>query len=270
MGGRPPQSYGAFPPNNGMHPHGRTYGHTQPSYAAPGPTDAFPELISPLSPNLPSRPLRPPLPTAPTVVVTRKRNSEGNRGLIFWIIIVLLQVALIAYRSNTLAKSFDLKSKAFGASKERHALVTERKKSEREREKMRHDRGLWEKEKVPEDHVPQGARWEHIWPAYTCRAYGKQEHWGMLLDIPEGWGAMDACMNMPAEVKGVTVRRPHRCAFVDGFPHVHGYWMVDWDQEDCQPWHKDFRDVVSPSSLYLAGCCHTHACRRDARTIDPA
>ena len=73
----------------------------------------------------------------------------------------------------------------------------------------------------------------------------------MLMDIPEGWSAMEACMNTPAMIKDVIVRRPHRCAFVEGFPHIHGYWMVDWDQQECEPWHKDPRDIVSPNSPRL-------------------
>ena len=54
-------------------------------------------------------------------------------------------------------------------------------------------------------------------------------------------------MNMPAEIKGVAIRRPYRCAFVDGSPHAHGYWIVAWEQPDCRPWYRDFHDVVSPS-----------------------
>lgn len=155
--------------------------------------------------------------------------------------VVLVQVVLIIYRSNTLEKYIDLESAANRAAKEGSTLSEEREKSEHERAKMKLDREEWEK--VPDDRVPPGAHWKPIWPAYDCRAYGKREYWGVLLDIPEGWSAMDACMNTPAEIEGVTVRRPDRCAFVSESPGIHGYWMVDRNQEDCKPWHKDIRDT---------------------------
>jgi len=54
---------------------------------------------------------------------------------------------------------------------------------------------------------------------------------------------MDACMNMPVKIKGVTVRRPDRCAYVGNSPRrIHGFWTVDWDQPDCKPWHQDITD----------------------------
>lgn len=145
--------------------------------------------------------------------------------------------------------------------------MTQREKSEQQREKMRRDRDLWEK--PLEDRVPQGASWEVVWPAWECRAYGKREYWGVLRNIPNGWSATDACMNMPVEIKGVTVRRPDRCAFVKGSPHIHGYWMVDWDQTDCKPWYQDFQDAVSsifPARPHVAVLL-THF--RDARATSP-
>ena len=131
---------------------------------------------------------------------------------------------------------------------------SEREKLEQEKEKLRLEREWWERAR--EDRVPQGAFWEVVWPAWDCRAYGKREYWGALQNIPDGWTAMDACTNMPVEIKGVTIRRPDRCAFVEGSPHIHGYWMVDWDQPDCKPWYRDFHDAVSPISpphLYVIG-----------------
>jgi len=167
-----------------------------------------------------------------------------TRGLAFWFAIMLFQTALIIYRSDALEKFISLESSALHSSAEKSALVAEREKSEREREKMKRDREFWEK--VLEDRVPQGAFWEVVWPAWDCRAYGKREYWGMLQNIPEGWSAIDACMNMPVEIKGVTIRRPYRCAFVDESPHIRGYWMVDWDQSDCKPGLRNFHDAVSP------------------------
>ena len=165
---------------------------------------------------------------------------------------------LVIYRSDSLTKFIRLESVALLASSQKSALVAEREKSEQKREKMRRDRELWEK--VLEDRVPQGAFWEVVWPAWDCRAYGKREYWGMLRNIPEGWSTIDACMNMPVEIKGVTVRRPDRCAFVDGSPYIHGYWMVDWDQPDCKPWYRDFHDAVSLNlSFTRTQWSHSHA-----------
>ena len=126
---------------------------------------------------------------------------------------------------------------------EKQELEGERHLSEQEREELRKERERWDKDR--EDRVPQGAFWEDAWPARDCRAYGKREYWGILQNIPGDWTDMDACMNMPMEIKGVTIRRPHRCAYVEGSPHIHGYWMVDWDQPDCKPWHQDLTDKVS-------------------------
>ena len=136
---------------------------------------------------------------------------------------------------------------------EREKSEREREKSEWEREEMRRDRELWEKAR--EDRVPLGAFWEVVWPAWDCRAYGRREYWGLLQNIPEGWSAMDACLNMPVEIRGVTIRRPYRCGFVGG--SIHGYWMVDWDQPDCKPWYRDFYDAVSPGILDFpsSACC---------------
>ena len=220
--GQPPRSYGAFQPNAGTSFYG----------PAPGP-----------SPHIHSAA---PRPSPPPVHVPFESPIPRviSRGLAVCFAIMLLQTVLIICTSDTLAESISLESAAFRASRETSALVAEREKSEREREKLRREREFWEK--VPEDRVPQGAFWEVVWPAWVCRAYGKREYWGMLRNIPQGWSAIDACMNMPVEIKGVTIRRPDRCKFVDGSPHIHGYWIVDWDEQGCKPWYRDFRDAVSP------------------------
>jgi len=134
--------------------------------------------------------------------------------------------------------------------RERQALEGERLSLEKEKDALREERERWEK--AQEDRVPQGPFWEELWPAWDCRAYGKREYWGTLQNIPEGWTDLDACMNMPVEIKGVTVRRPYRCRYVDGSPHIHAFWMVDWDQPDCKPWHQDFVDKVDPINLILS------------------
>jgi hypothetical protein len=264
-GGSSLPSYGAFRPNNATPFHNPRHGSSpsNSSFAAPGPTShpsaEFPELLPELS-SAPS--YRPP---QPTYGPSGGRPSKENCGRYFWLVVVLVQVVLIIYRSNTLEKYIDLESTANRAAKEGSTLSEEREKSEHERAKMKLDREEWEK--VPDDRVPPGAHWKPIWPAYDCRAYGKREYWGVLLDIPEGWSAMDACMNTPAEIEGVTVRRPDRCAFVSESPGIHGYWMVDRNQEDCKPWHKDIRDTVSQrlSSTYTKAMLTYH---RDAQTTD--
>jgi len=227
--GSPPRPYGAVPPNNGTP--SNCQHHCPPSYtpysAAPGPTQPH-GLVS--------------YPT------NRRTPTILTRGLVVCLAVVLLQTVLIVYSSDTLKRFIDLESAARRVSRERDALVEERERSEQEREKsgwerekMRRDRELWEK--ALEDRVPLGAFWDVIWPALDCRAYGKREYWAMLHNVPEGWSDVDACMSMPAEIKGVTFRRPDRCAFVKGSPYIRGYWMVDWDQPDCQPWYHNCHDV---------------------------
>ena len=181
----------------------------------------------------------PPLGLVPS---QRPKPWVISRGLALCIAAALLQIVLIIYRSDSLAKFTSLESAAVRASTEKSALVAEREKSEREREKMRNYRELLKK---LEDRVPQGALWEPVQPAQDCRAYGKREYWGALSHIPEDWDAFDACMHTPVEISGVTVRRPYRCAFVDGSPYIHGYWMVDWGQPDCTSRLGETHDVVS-------------------------
>jgi len=171
-------------------------------------------------------------------------------------VIILVQILLIIRHCDILAPFIDIESAARHASRENSTLIVERDKMKHERELMRHERVLWEKAR--ETRVPHGAFWEVVWPASDCRAYGKREYWGVLQNVPEGWTAMDACMSIPVEIEGVTVRRPDRCAFVWGSPHIHGYWMVDWDQTDCKPWYRDYQDAVGENSTFLPRVClHT-------------
>ena len=216
--GQPPRSYGAFEPKTGS---------SRYKYSAP-PGPASPPGFTPFQ------------SPAPVVI---------SRGLAICIAIILLQTVLIVYNSDALANYINLESAAFRASREKSALVAEREKLERERERLRREREFWER--VPEDRVPRGAFWGVVWPAWDCRAYGKREYWGALRNIPEGWSAIDACMNMPVEIKGVSIGHPDRCKFVDGSPDIHGYWIVDWDQPDCKPWYRDFHNAVNPKSPFI-------------------
>ena len=134
--------------------------------------------------------------------------------------------------------------------KQAHTLEYERQSLEKEEVALREERERWERAR-DEQSIPQGAFWEVVWPAWDCRAYGKREFWGVLRNSPEGRTEMDACMNMPVEIGGVTIRRPSRCQYVEGSPYIHGFWMVDWDQPDCKPWHENFADRVSYDYLTL-------------------
>ena len=160
---------------------------------------------------------------------------------------------LIVCCSDTLANLAEFESTARRASMEASALVAEREKWEVEKENMRHDREVWGQ--VPEDEVPPGARWSFIRPAYECRAYGKREYVGVLRDVPEGWSAMDACMNMPVSIEfskhpSIEIKQPYRCAFVGSSADIRGYWIVDQHQDDCKPKLEDIHDTVSQIILY--------------------
>ena len=227
-------SYGVFRPNNG--PRAQGPGNVPPLYAAPGPTSPQPSQSPPQPPPQPPR-----LPR-PIIHTPQKRTSQST-----CLMIVLLQVlcALIVYRSNSLSSYVQLEIGARRASREASALVAEREKLEVERENMRHDREIWER--VPKEPVPPGASWTSVRPVYECRAYGKREYSGALEYIPPGWSVFDACMNTPVRINRVTIKQPHRCGFESGSSHIHGYWMVDWGQDDCKPKHEGVRDVVSQS-----------------------
>ena len=128
--------------------------------------------------------------------------------------------------------------------REKQLLEDKRQLLKQEKEELQEEREKWEKAR--EDRVPQGAFWSsEPMPAWDCRAYGRREYWAILQNIPEDWTDLDACMNMPVEIKGVTVRRPDRCEYYGDPLHVRGIWMVNWDQIDCQPWHQDLTDTVS-------------------------
>ena len=136
--------------------------------------------------------------------------------------------------------------------KEAAHLKSERTAFQRESDRLEKERERWEKAR--EDRVPQGAFWDPPWPANNCLAYGKREYWAALQNIPEDWTEMEACMNMPVKIKGVSVRRPDRCEYAEGSSHILGFWTVDWDQVDCKPWHVGVTDQVSleqPARFHL-------------------
>jgi len=226
--GQLPPSYSSVEPSNGTPP--------GPRLAPPGPS-------STQSPGLRSDLENGPVPRpAPLVVI--------SPGLALCLVIISIQAVLIICHSDALAILINLESAARRASTEKAALVAEksalvmeREKLGRERERMKQERELWERAK--EDRIPHGTFWDLISPALNCCAYGKREYWAALRNVPEGWTATDACMNTPAKVKGVDFRHPHRCSFVGGSSEIRGYWMVDWDEPDCQPWYHGCRDVVS-------------------------
>ena len=126
---------------------------------------------------------------------------------------------------------------------EKH-LHHERESWEEERLALKEEREKWERAREG-SRVPKGAFWDPVWPKWECRAYGKREHWGILRNIPQDRSDVDACMNMPVDIHNVTLRQPQRCQFVEGSPYIHAFWMVDWGEPDCRPFHRDFRDEVS-------------------------
>ena len=201
---RTSSSYGSFDPLR------------LPSLDPPPPYAAHPNLVDsgPPSSNLP--------PAAAPPVTTDKGSATGRSiGVTIVLLVVVTQIVAFIFFCN-LPSMID--------------------QYNRIKEELRKEREKWEKAR--EDRVPQGAFWGVVQPALVCRAYGRREYGGMLQNIPKDWTDVDACMNMPVEIKGVTLRRPYRCAYVEGSPHIHGYWMVDWDQPDCKPWHRDFHDTV--------------------------
>jgi hypothetical protein len=140
-----------------------------------------------------------------------------------------------------------LESATHRSEQERLRLERGKRLMEGERHLLERERGQWKRERerweeARKDRLPQSAFWDPLRPSQDCRAYGRREYWGALQNIPEGWNDMEACTNMPAEIKDAYVRRPDRCGYVKGSPHIHGFWMVDWDQVDCKPWHTDATD----------------------------
>jgi hypothetical protein len=125
---------------------------------------------------------------------------------------------------------------------EKQELEGERELLGRERLALQEERERWEETR--NDCVPQGAFWEAVLPALECHAYGKREYWGILRNTPQGWTDLYACMNMPVEINGVTVRRPDRCQHGEG-SDIQGFWMVDWEEPGCKPWLQNVHDVVS-------------------------
>jgi hypothetical protein len=202
--------------------------------------------------NRPQPPTPNPSPQIPVSVPIQSINRpqrQTTTDTACWLIICTQVVLLLAFvliiHVDVLGPFIDIQSATRRVSMENSTLTVERGNTEHEREVMKHDRELWEKAK--EARVPHGAFWEDIWPARGCRAYGNRQYRGALRSIPEGWSETDACMNMAVEIKGVTIRRPYRCAYEWGSPHIHAYWMVDWDQPDCKPWYQDYQDAVGPN-----------------------
>ena len=176
-------------------------------------------------------------------------ESERVRALriAFWFLAmsqILLLISLCLGINENAESLSKLVAEREEIEKETMHLEDERQTLERERLFLKEERKRWERAREGL-RVPHGAFWEVVWPKWECLSYGRREYWGILGNIPEDRTDIDACMNMPVEIKGVTIKRPSRCQFLGDSPHVHGFWMVDWDQPDCKPWHEDFIDRVS-------------------------
>ena len=240
---------------------------------------------SPLLSGQPPRPpgLFKPPPSAKSHPATTPISGDGQcrtpepiitRRSRHFVLAVILWVVILWSVNDPLAGIIDLKSAKQRASVENATLVFEKEKTERKREVMARERKLWEEAR--EARVPRGAFWDVVWPAWDCLAYGKREYWGILRNIPKGWGGLDACMNTPVEIKGVKIRRPDRCEGVFMFTEIQirGYWVVDWDQPDCKPWYRDFEDKVGPNFdfffFFLSLRIHPHSpLKRSARATTP-
>jgi len=271
MFGQPPPPYSAIPSlMNGILPSyitplpGSSHPPRPPGLRAPPPPKSNPPPRPPKfnPPPQPSGYNPPPQPSVPNyspIHRSPRGQAQGgiSCGLVICIAVVLFQTLLMLNGFDPLKPLIDIESATRRVSMANSTLTVERGKTEHEREAMVHEKELWEQAK--EARVPHGAFWEVVWPDWDCHAYGKREYWGVLRNIPEGWSETDACMNMPVVIKGVTVRRPYRCAYEWGSPHIRGYWMVDWDQPDCKPWYRDYHDGVCPKYPPFRSpvCTHT-------------
>jgi hypothetical protein len=163
--------------------------------------------------------------------------------------ILKLEGERLALDSSTLRMEGEreaLESSIHHSEQERSRFEHEKQELEGERLALKEEREWWEKAR-DEQNIPKGAFWEVTLPIWECLAYGQREYWGILRNIPPGRSEVDACMNMPVEIRGVTIRRPSRCQWVDH--SMHGFWVVDWDQPDCKPLHQDFNDWVGLRQL---------------------
>ena len=207
---------------------------------------------------------QPPPPDAPpgyfdggryqtTSTYHHRRGSPSLAKIIIGGVVIFL-VLMNAIRLSKLERA-RLEKQREELEDKRKMLENERQMWKDERLALKEERERWKKAR--KDRGPQGAFWESVLPAEACLSYGKREYWGVLRNIPEGWTEINACMNMPVEIKGVSIRRPHRCHYVEGSPHIHGFWMVDWDQLDCKPWHQDFNDKVSLAQSWVSHFSHS-------------
>lgn len=233
--GLPPQLVGALLPSGAMN-------------STPLPSGSLPR---PPGLNKPRPVVASPSPAGGVTPNPVNRRAPGPEPISGWrvvyVAVVLVLAFLLLFGSDPLKGIVNLESARQHARNEGATLAFEKEKTENERKVMARERELWEKAR--DARLPQGAFWDVVWPAWECLSYGKREYWGVLRNIPEGWDAMDACMNMPVEIKGVELRRPNRCSHYFEFPErqVRGYWVVDWDQPDCKPWYRDFEDKVGPN-----------------------
>lgn len=258
--GLPPQLVGALLPSGAMN-------------STPLPSGSLPR---PPGLNKPRPVVASPSPAGGVTPNPVNRRAPGPEPISGWrvvyVAVVLVLAFLLLFGSDPLKGIVNLESARQHARNEGATLAFEKEKTEHERKVMARERELWEKAR--DARLPQGAFWDVVWPAWECLAYGKREYWGVLRNIPEGWDAMDACMNMPVEIKGVELRRPNRCSHYFEFPErqVRGYWVVDWDQPDCKPWYRDFEDKVGPNPssppLPPRDCVYIPP-DRDVRATDP-
>ena len=245
--GHPQQSHGDPARNNVVPSEGMNS-----TSSTPLPSDAIYKPSPPYDPHSIDRP-RPvnPLRHQPPQPETRSLWQLIRTPAVT--AVVLLQVFLLLKCDDPLEAIIDLEPATRRASNENATLVLEKERAQREREVTAREKASWENAK--EARIPHGAFWDVVSPIPYCEAYGKREYRGVLRNIPEGWDVIEACMSMPVVIKGVQLRRPDWCTRFMEFPRIRvaGYWMVDWDQPDCKPWFRDFKDRVGVnlSSVYV-------------------
>ena len=160
-----------------------------------------------------------------------------------------------------------IEQERLGLKRQQQALEDKRRMLEGERLALEEERKRWEKAR-DETNIPQGAFWDPVWPIWECLAYGRREYWGVLRNIPNSRDHMDACMNMPVTIEGVTIRRPDRCQYEGN--DMRAFWMVDWNQADCKPWLQEIYDKVSLGISFRIQLGSRTSIPRDARTRDQA
>ncbi|KAH8094515.1 hypothetical protein BXZ70DRAFT_947824 [Cristinia sonorae] len=143
------------------------------------------------------------------------------------------------------------------ADHEREGQVFQRAREEWQQERKEHaaEVVLWNRERAEherEGEVFQQAReeWQRERKAHkpfwgtvglqspSCLAYNTRRYQAKLRNVPLGADWLQACMSTQVEIQGRTFSAPEKCEIWGD--DVYGYWIVDFDQPECQPRWADF------------------------------